>query len=182
MWRSSQVRAAQTVAQTAARGAGAPPLTYDRAHANGVARPLLQAGAHPSYRELERAVRSLKRGGSTPTISAVRAAALRMMAMVVAGFAPDAPPWWSTGHSTAQSLISPHLRLLLAVLCSPAAANAADGQGGNPAALQPSLMLQHVVLQRFTERQPTPATGAPPPRPSVPAAAPPPLRPLMLRS
>ena len=52
---------------------------------------LFQAGAHPSYREIERAVHSLRRGGSAAGVSPARAAALRMMCMVVAGYQPQVP-------------------------------------------------------------------------------------------
>ena len=90
---------------------------------------LFQSGAHSAYNELGRAVRCLERGGNTVSAAAAtngaaakaqeRASALRMMAMVLAGYQPRAPLWWATVHSTAASLASPHLRLLLAVLCSP---------------------------------------------------------------
>eukprot|EP00965_Chrysotila_dentata_P009972 324921-Pleurochrysis_carterae.AAC.1 len=50
-------------------------------------RARVQAGANLSYRELERAVRSLERGGSSASrvTTAERTSALKMMAMVVAG-------------------------------------------------------------------------------------------------
>ena len=79
---------------------------------------LFQSGAHAAYNELGRAVRCLERGGAKSG-EPERATALRMMAMVLAGYQPRAPLWWSTVHATAASLASPHLRLLLAVLCSP---------------------------------------------------------------
>ena len=83
---------------------------------------LFQSGAHSAYEELGRAVRCLERGGSaTAALAPARASALKMMAMVLAGYQPRAPLWWSTVHSTAASLSSPHLRLLLAVLCSSSA-------------------------------------------------------------
>ena len=148
---------------------------------------LFQAGAHPAYRELERAVRSLERGGSALAASMpTRAAALRMMAMVAAGaspvhvsrarakrepcprvtgFQPSAQLWWSTVHSTARCesqttnvtaaarprrmapcrcVSSPHLRLLLAVLCSPEGDKAGVSGVGT---LESSVMLQHVLLE-----------------------------------
>ena len=50
---------------------------------------LFSSGAHPAYQELGRAVRCLERGGAASAASAPeRAAALRMMAMVVAGYQP----------------------------------------------------------------------------------------------
>lgn len=52
-----------------------------------------------------------------------------MMAMVLAGYQPRAPLWWSTVQQTAASLSSPPLRLLLAVLCSPTTAQAYSGVG-----------------------------------------------------
>jgi len=88
---------------------------YERAAITAI----FQSGAHPAYDELGRAVRCLERGGAASAATAPeRSSALRMMAMVLAGFQPRAPLWWSTVHSTAASLSSPHLRLLLAVLCS----------------------------------------------------------------
>lgn len=69
--------------------------------------------------------------------------------------ASQAPLWWSTVHSTVPSLSSPLLRLLLAILCTPAAESSAD-----PSALHEgleeegvhSLMLQSVVLHHFQQR------------------------------
>ena len=81
---------------------------------------LYQSGSHSYYNELGRAVRCLERGGAASAAATPeRASSLRMMAMVLAGYQPRAPLWWATVHATAASLASPHLRLLLAVLCSP---------------------------------------------------------------
>ena len=90
---------------------------------------LLHAGAHPAYVELERVVLALNRGGVAAAAASQneRAAELRMMAMVVAGYQPSAKLWWSTVHATAQGAASPHLRLLLAVLSRPSA----RGTGGS---------------------------------------------------
>jgi hypothetical protein len=117
---------------------------------------LFQAGAHPAYRELERAVRSLERGGSAlASTMPTRAAALRMMAMVAAGFQPSAQLWWSTVHSTARCVASQHLRLLLAVLCSPSATepDGSPATGGVSVGLDSSLMLQHVLLESMDASQ-----------------------------
>ena len=85
---------------------------------------LFQSGAHAAYNELGRAVRCLERGGAASAAAMpTRASDLRMMAMVLAGYQPHAPLWWSTVHATAASLSSPHLKLLLAVLCSPSSAS-----------------------------------------------------------
>ena len=123
---------------------------------------LFQAGAHPAYRELERAVRSLERGGSAlASTMPTRAAALRMMAMVAAGFQPSAQLWWSTVHSTARCVGSQHLRLLLAVLCSPSATEPDGSQatGGVSVGLDSSLMLQHVLLESMDASQPDEHSG-----------------------
>ncbi|KAL3911682.1 MAG: hypothetical protein SGPRY_008603, partial [Prymnesium sp.] len=85
------------------------------------------AGVHPSYRELERAVRSLKLGGSSSSVAPARAAALRMMAMVVAGY----PATWGSSQSSAD----------------PSALHEGLEEEG-----MHSLMLQSVVLHHFQQR------------------------------